>query len=61
MENDFFKDFGQKWKVRNGTVVYQKFSSSFFSSFFLGGGGGSSDGFFNNSLSDSPYLMMNFP
>ena len=25
MENDFFKDFGQKWKVRNGTVVFQKF------------------------------------
>ena len=24
MENDFFKDFGQKWKVRNGTVVFQK-------------------------------------
>ena len=25
MENDFFKDFGQKWKVRNGTVVVQNF------------------------------------
>ena len=24
MENDFFKDYGQKWKVRNGTVVFQK-------------------------------------
>ena len=24
IENDFFKDFGQKWKVRNGTVVFQK-------------------------------------
>ena len=24
MENDFFKEFGQKWKVRNGTVVFQK-------------------------------------
>ena len=24
VENDFFKDFGQKWKVRNGTVVFQK-------------------------------------
>ena len=24
MKNDFFKDFGQKWKVRNGTVVFQK-------------------------------------
>ena len=23
-ENDFFKDFGQKWKVRTGTVVFQK-------------------------------------
>ena len=24
VENDFLKDFGQKWKVRNGTVVFQK-------------------------------------
>ena len=24
VENDFFRDFGQKWKVRNGTVVFQK-------------------------------------
>ena len=24
MENNFFKDFGQKWKVRNGAVVFQK-------------------------------------
>ena len=24
VENDFFKDFGQKWKVRNGAVVFQK-------------------------------------
>ena len=24
VKNDFFKDFGQKWKVRNGTVVFQK-------------------------------------
>ena len=24
VENNFFKDFGQKWKVRNGTVVFQK-------------------------------------
>jgi len=24
VEYDFFKDFGQKWKVRNGTVVFQK-------------------------------------
>ena len=24
VENDFFKDYGQKWKVRNGTVVFQK-------------------------------------
>ena len=24
VENDFFEDFGQKWKVRNGTVVFQK-------------------------------------
>ena len=24
VENDFFKNFGQKWKVRNWTVVFQK-------------------------------------
>jgi len=24
VENDFFKDFGQKWKVINGTLVFQK-------------------------------------
>ena len=24
VENDFFKDFGQKWKVRNGAVVLQQ-------------------------------------
>ena len=24
VENDFFKNFGQKWKVRNGMVVFQK-------------------------------------
>ena len=24
VENDCFKDSGQKWKVRNGTVVFQK-------------------------------------
>ena len=24
LENDFFKNFGQKLKVRNGTVVFQK-------------------------------------
>ena len=24
VENNFFKDFGQKWKVRNGTVVFHK-------------------------------------
>ena len=24
VENDLFKDFGQKWKVRNGAVVFQK-------------------------------------
>ena len=24
MENDLFKDFGQMWKVRNGTVVLRK-------------------------------------
>ena len=28
VENDFFKDFGQKWKVRNGAVVFQKISVS---------------------------------
>ena len=47
MENDFFKDFGQKWKVRNGTVVYQKDFCQVMA--------------FSISLSDSPYLMMNFP
>ena len=36
MENDCFKDFGQKWKVRNGTVVVQRFLSS--------------DSFFNRGL-----------
>ena len=36
VENDCFKDFGQKWKVRNGTVVVQKFLSS--------------DSFFNRGL-----------
>ena len=24
MENDYFEDSGQKWKARNGTVVFQK-------------------------------------
>ena len=24
VENAVFKDFGQKWKVRNGTAVFQK-------------------------------------
>ena len=24
VENDFFKDFGQKRKVRNGAVLFQK-------------------------------------
>ena len=24
MENDFFKDFLQKWKVRNGAEVFEK-------------------------------------
>ena len=24
VENDLFKHFGQKWKVRNGSVVFQK-------------------------------------
>ena len=24
VENDFFMNFGRKWKVRNGTVVFQK-------------------------------------
>ena len=36
VENDFFKNFGQKWKVRNGTVVFQKIFSS--------------DSFFNRGL-----------
>ena len=37
MENDFFTNFGQKWKVRNGTVVFQNILLS-------------SDGFFNRGL-----------
>ena len=28
VENDFFKEFGQKWKVRNGAVVFQQMLSS---------------------------------
>ena len=24
VENNYFEDFGQKWKVRNGSVVFQK-------------------------------------
>ena len=32
VENDFFKNYGQKWKVRNGTVVFQKI----FVKWFLG-------------------------
>ena len=24
MDNDFFKDFGQKWKVRHGVMFFQK-------------------------------------
>ena len=24
VENDVFKDCGQKWKVRNGAIVFQK-------------------------------------
>ena len=24
VENNIFKAFGQKWKVRNGTIVFQK-------------------------------------
>ena len=36
VENDVFKDSGQKWKVRNGTVIFQKILSS--------------DGFFNRGL-----------
>ena len=30
MENDFFKDSGQKWKVINGTVVFQDFCQVMF-------------------------------
>ena len=36
MENDFFKGFRQKWKVRNGAVVFKRFLSG--------------DGFFNRGL-----------
>ena len=42
MENDFFKNFGQKWKVRNGTVVFEKR--------FL-----SSDAFFNRGLTTAVF------
>ena len=42
MENDFFKDLGQKWRVRNGAVVFQKI--------FL-----SSDAFFNRGLTTAVY------
>ena len=45
MANDFIMDFGQKWKVRNGTVVFQKI---FF--FFL-----SSGGFFNRGLTTAVF------
>ena len=24
VKNDFFKDFGQKWKVRKGALVFQR-------------------------------------
>ena len=41
MENDFFKDSGQKWKVRSGTVVFQKILSS--------------DGFFNRGLTTAVF------
>ena len=27
---NFFKDFGQKWKVRNGMLVFQKIKGKFF-------------------------------
>ena len=43
MENDFFKDFGQKWKVRNGTVVVLKKR-------FL-----SSDGFLNRGVTTAVF------
>ena len=36
VENDFFKSFRQKWKVRNGAVVFKRFLSG--------------DGFFNRGL-----------
>ena len=42
MENDLFEEFGQKWKVRNGTVVFQKI--------FL-----SSDGSFNRGLTTAVF------
>ena len=37
VENDFFKDSGQKWKVQNGRFVFQKICLS-------------SDGFLNRGL-----------
>ena len=41
VENDFFKDFGQKCKIGNGTIVFQKFLSS--------------DGFFNRELTTAVF------
>ena len=35
MENDFFKDFGQKWKVRNGQKFFKRFLSDDNLLFFL--------------------------
>ena len=41
MENDYFKDSGQKWKDRSGTVVFQKILLS--------------DGFFNRGLTTAVF------
>ena len=41
VENDFFKNFGQKWMVRNGTVVFERILSS--------------DGFFNSGLTTAVF------
>ena len=41
VKNDFFKDFGQKWKVRKGTLVFQRILSN--------------DGFFNRCLTTAVF------
>ena len=47
MENDFFKDFRQKWKVRDGVVFFQKLFVKQW-------------GFFNGSLSSNGFFQQRF-